>query len=85
MHPTRPNPNAHQNKEVRTITVSVNDKPHTLAASTTLTQLLDQLGLGAGPGVAVAVNAAVVPRAAWLTHRLADGNQVLLIQATQGG
>jgi thiamine biosynthesis protein ThiS len=35
--------------------------------------------------VAVAVNDAVVPRSGWLTRPLADGDQVLVIQATQGG
>lgn len=85
MHPARPHSSIPQNKEVGAITVNVNDQLHTLADGTTLTQLLDQLGLGAGPGLAVAVNDAVVSRSAWLTHRLADGNQVMLIQATQGG
>lgn len=67
------------------VTVTVNDKLLTLPDITTLTQLLAQLGLGASQGVAVAINDVVVPRSAWLTHCLADGDQILLIQATQGG
>lgn len=85
MHPARPNSSTAQNQAVGAITVNVNDRLHALPDGTTLTQLLDRLGLGAGPGVAVAVNDAIVPRSAWLTRRLADGDQVLLIQATQGG
>lgn len=67
------------------VKVRVNDKSHQVADTTTLTQLLAELGLNASQGVAVAINDAVVPRSAWLTHRLADGDQVLVIQATQGG
>ena len=44
-----------------------------------------ELGLARLQGVAVAVNQAVVPRAAWPAHPLADGNRVLVIRAAQGG
>lgn len=71
--------------EVRAITVWVNDKLFAVADTTTLSQLLDQLGLSGRQGVAVAVNDAVVPRSGWPPRRLADGDQVLVIQATQGG
>jgi sulfur carrier protein len=71
--------------EARAMTVRVNDKSLAVADSTMLSQLLDELGLTARNGVAVAVNDAVVPRSAWLNRRLADGDQVLVIQATQGG
>lgn len=74
-----------RNNEARVITVRVNDKSLAVADTTTLTQLLDELGLSASKGVAVAINDAVVPRSGWLTHRLADGDHVLVIQATQGG
>ena len=67
------------------VTVTVNDKPHTVADTTTLAQLLAGLGLSSGQGVAVAVNHAVVPRSDWPTRLLTDGDQVLVIQATQGG
>ena len=76
---------ARRNHEARTATVRVNDKSLAVADTTTLTQLLDELGLSASKGVAVAINDAVVPRCGWLTHRLADGDHVLVIQATQGG
>lgn len=67
------------------VTVRVNDKSLALADRTTLTQLLAELGLGAVQGVAVAINEAVVPRSGWDERRFADGDQVLVIQATQGG
>ncbi len=67
------------------ITVSVNDEPHSVANATTLLELLTQLGLGSTKGMAVAINDEVVSRSTWATCRLASGDQVLVIQATQGG
>ncbi len=65
--------------------VRVNDKPHAIGDGATLIQLLGELGLTGRRGVAVAVNDAVVPRSTWPAHALADGDRVLVIQATQGG
>jgi sulfur carrier protein len=39
----------------------------------------------AGRGVAVAVDAEVVPRTEWDTHELTDGAQVEVLRAIQGG
>lgn len=36
-------------------------------------------------GVAVAVNAEVVPRSAWSERRLAEGDSIELLKAAQGG
>ena len=42
--------------------------------------------LGAAPsGVAVAVDAEVVPRADWAGHRLSEGARVEVLTAVQGG
>lgn len=38
-----------------------------------------------GRGVAVALNGAVVPRAAWKTTRLKAGDAIEIVQAKQGG
>ena len=38
-----------------------------------------------GEGVAVAVNDAVVPRSAWESTALADGDRVEMLTAVQGG
>lgn len=65
--------------------IHVNDTPRELPAAATLADLARDLGLAERKGVAVAVNDAVVPRAAWPTHALAEGDRVLVIQATQGG
>lgn len=65
--------------------IHINDTPRELPATTTLADLARDLGLAERKGVAVAVNDAVVPRAAWPARVLADGDRVLVIQATQGG
>jgi sulfur carrier protein len=65
--------------------INLNDKAREVADTTTLAQLLDELGLNASKGIAVAINDAVVSRSLWPMHRLTQGDQVLVIQATQGG
>jgi sulfur carrier protein len=65
--------------------ISINDQPRPLAAPTTLLALLNELGHTGRKGVAVALNGAVVPRGEWPSRALADADQVLIIQATQGG
>ena len=67
------------------ITIRVNDELRALAGAATLTDLVRELGLAERKGVAIAVNNAVVPRPAWPTRPLADGDRVLVIRATQGG
>ena len=68
-----------------TVSICVNDQPRTLAAASALADLVRELGLDGRKGVAVAVNGAVVPRAAWSTQLLTEGDRVLVIRATQGG
>lgn len=69
----------------RTLNVRINDHPRGVPEGLALLGLLTEMGLGDRQGVAVAVNAAVVPRADWAARALADGDQVLVIQASQGG
>jgi len=68
-----------------TLTIFVNDLPRSLAGSGTVRELIRELGFEGRKGVAVAVNGGVVPRSAWPARVLADGDRVLVIQATQGG
>lgn len=67
------------------VTVNVNDTPYSVPLTATLTQLLQELELSASNGIAVAINGVVVHRGHWLTQGLSDGDQVLVIHATQGG
>jgi sulfur carrier protein len=56
-----------------------------VAVDLRLLSLLGDLGLADRLGLAVAVNEEVVPRAGWPDRALADGDRVLIIQASQGG
>ena len=66
------------------MTVVVNGEPREIAAGTTLARLLDGLDVPER-GVAVAVDAEVVPRGAWATTPIEDGAQVEVVTAIQGG
>lgn len=65
--------------------IHINDTVRELASPATIAALARELGLAERRGVAVALNDAVVPRAAWPETALTDGDRVLVIQATQGG
>jgi sulfur carrier protein len=68
------------------LTITLNGEPRELAPGTTVRALLDELALPAADrGVAVAVDAEVVPRGRWETTELGDGVRVEVVQAIQGG
>ena len=46
---------------------------------------VEELDVIGGRGVAVAVNDEVRPRSAWPTSELHDGDEVIVLTATQGG
>jgi sulfur carrier protein len=64
--------------------VTVNGEVRLVDSGTTVAAVVTSLGGGHG-GVAVAVNDAVVPRAAWETTELDDGDRVEVLTAVQGG
>jgi sulfur carrier protein len=51
----------------------------------TVEDVLDALGIDARRGMAVAVDAEVVPRGAWATTPVSDGARVEIVTAVQGG
>jgi sulfur carrier protein len=66
--------------------VIVNGETTDVATDATLRTLLDALELPAeGRGVAVAVDAEVVPRGAWEATALHDGARIEVLRAIQGG
>jgi sulfur carrier protein len=68
------------------MTVTVNGEPRQLVPGTTVAELVDQLDVPAGHrGVAVAVDAEVVPRTEWDTTEVPDGARVEILVAIQGG
>jgi sulfur carrier protein len=65
--------------------VHVNDADRSVTSGTGLLSLLEEMALACRPGLAVAVNNEVVPRARWTDQKLHEGDRVLIIQASQGG
>jgi sulfur carrier protein len=66
--------------------VVVNGSPAELTEGATVRQAVEALDLpAAGRGVAVAVDAEVVPRTEWGTHELTEGARVEVLRAIQGG
>jgi sulfur carrier protein len=64
--------------------VTINGKPRELAGGVSLAHAVALL-TSAPSGVAAAVNGAVVRRTAWDTTALAEGDQVEVLTAVQGG
>jgi sulfur carrier protein len=68
------------------VKVVLNGAETELADGATVAAVLDALELpGAGRGIAVAVDAEVVPRGRWPAHELHDGARVEILRAIQGG
>ena len=66
-------------------TIRVNGESEPLAAAT-LEALLAEKAVDTGQrGIAVALNGAVVPRAAWPATPLSPGDSVEIVRARQGG
>ena len=66
------------------MSVTVNGERIGIAPGTTVAALVTRLG--ARPtGTAVALNGDVVPRSAWTTSKIADGDYIEVLAAVQGG
>jgi sulfur carrier protein len=66
--------------------VVLNGDERELAEGATVQAAVEALDLpAAGRGVAVAVDAEVVPRTQWEKHTLQDGARVEILRAIQGG
>jgi sulfur carrier protein len=66
--------------------ITVNGNEHDVAAGTTVAALLRTLDVPPeGRGVAVAIDAEVVPRGEWSSCVVEDGAQVEVVTAVQGG
>ncbi len=68
------------------MTVTVNGEPRDLPPGATVADVLDALGVEPGRrGIAVALDAEVVPRGAWDATAVADGARLEVLTAIQGG
>jgi sulfur carrier protein len=68
---------------LKTITVRINQTPHTLPSGASLADAVAQAGIQ--PPFAAAVNMQFVPRARYAQHLLADEDQIELIAPITGG
>ncbi len=64
--------------------ITLNGKPHDLAGTPTIVELIDTLSVKAAQ-VAVAVNGEVVTRREWPQTRVRDGDVVEVVRAVGGG
>ncbi len=68
------------------MTIELNGKPLQLSDRATVAEAVDRAGAAAERrGIAVAVDGEVVPRSAWHSTELSDGQQVEVVGAIQGG
>ena len=66
--------------------IELNGRPLATDAGHTLLCVLEELGLPFdGPGIAIAVDAEVIPRGEWGHFVVHDGARVELVQAARGG
>ena len=66
--------------------VTINGEVRELADGATVADLVERSGLPNEPrGIAVAIDAEVVPRSAWGRTELSEGQSVELLTAIQGG
>ena len=66
--------------------IIINGEPSdAVAPGATIAQLLDGLDVDGERGVAVAVDAEVIPRGEWEAFAIADGARVEVLIAVQGG
>jgi sulfur carrier protein len=68
------------------MTLTINGQPRAITLDAPeVASLLEALQIPTIRGVAVALNDQVVPRSQWASTPVADGDQIEIIQATQGG
>ena len=66
------------------ITIKVNNQTKQISSTISVEQLLDDLKQP-NQGIAVAVNQSIISKNNWSEEILNEGDDVLIIQATQGG
>lgn len=65
--------------------VFVNNTKYTVPSGTTISGLLDRIKIQNLKGTALAVNGEIIPDDQWQRTEVADQDQVLMIEAVQGG
>jgi len=66
------------------INIKINNTIHQFQADSSLGIILNELKVATN-GIAVAVNQSIITKTDWNTHALTEGDEILIIKATQGG
>jgi len=66
------------------INIKVNNTAHQFQEASSLVTILNELEIVTN-GIAVAVNQNIITKTDWNTQTLNEGDEVLIIKATQGG
>lgn len=66
------------------ITICINETSLKVEPNFSVLQVLQQIDSPL-QGIAVAINSQIIPQTNWQTTELKSGDEVLVIQATQGG
>jgi len=66
------------------INIKVNNTIHQFQTTSSLVTILNELEIATN-GIAVAVNQNIITKTDWNTQTLNEGDEVLIIKATQGG
>lgn len=64
--------------------VIVNDEVHVLSDNCSVEEVLQKLSISM-PGLAVAIDNQVIPKAQWPHRKIKEDEKIMLIRATQGG
>lgn len=67
------------------MTITVNNKTHTIKDNATLLDVLNTLPINSFQGIAVAINQQIITQNKWKETPLQNNDNILLITATQGG
>ncbi len=66
------------------MTINVNNQSKEISENSSVSQLLQQLNQPEN-GIAVAINQQIITKNNWETQEVLNGDDILIIQATQGG
>jgi len=66
------------------INIKVNNTTHRFSLGSSIEHILQELEIATN-GIALAVNLDIITKTNWKTQTLNDGDEILIIKATQGG
>lgn len=65
--------------------ITVNNEIVMLTEQSSIENMIAQVATIPAAGIAIAVNQEVIPKGNWKNHILVENDNILIIQATQGG